>query len=124
MRDTRDDIIVELTNNGRSQYPLMLTGESDDDGNLCAAALVFDGDVRGIYTGNAMVDLAREYGWPEAPPFIEPGGFLTGGLYEVAEVYDAALNFLNTLVPDGYSFGWCEGNFYLANKAWWSLVNA
>lgn len=36
-----------------------------------------------------------------------------GGLAEAAE------DFLNTLAPEGYSFGWLDGEFFLASAEWW-----
>jgi len=39
----------------------------------------------------------------------------------VIETADDAEVYLNTLVPDGYSFGWSDGEYFLANDAWWSL---
>ncbi|HWC37369.1 MAG TPA: hypothetical protein VG476_02515, partial [Acidimicrobiales bacterium] len=102
MHDTREDIVVELTNPGRSQWTVTPTGECDDDGNPCAAALVFDGDTRGVYTESAVVYLALEYGWKRD---------------------GTAEDYLNTITPDGYAFGWDSGSFYLANDAWWHMTN-
>jgi hypothetical protein len=32
---------------------------------------------------------------------------------------DMAADFLNTLAPEGYSFGWWEGDFMLQSAEWW-----
>lgn len=36
---------------------------------------------------------------------------------------DEAEDFLNTLAPEGYWFGWSDGEFFLGNEAWWDEVS-
>lgn len=36
---------------------------------------------------------------------------------------DMAEDFLNTLAPEGYSFGWHDGDFFLASSEWWDEVS-
>lgn len=109
-----DEVKVKLTNG--SEYPLMLTGESDAEGNPCIAACIFDGDARGpADTDDAVIRLARDYGF-NVPDISSDDAFLD--LVEDAEDY------LSELAPDGYSFGFDDGSFYLANDAWWDMVSA
>jgi hypothetical protein len=109
-----DEVKVELTDG--SGYSLVLTGESDDDGDSCIAACVFDGDTRGpADTDEAVVRLARDHGF-NTPDTSSDDAFL--------DAVDDATDYLNKLAPDGYSFGFDGGSFYLANDAWWAMVNA
>lgn len=116
MHDTREDLLVTLTNPGKAQYRLTLTGERDERGNACAAALIFDAADRN--TGSAVVDLAREYGWTDAPVR------LGATPYEDWDI-DHAEDYLNELTLDGYSFGFSdEGDFFLGNDAWWEFIGS
>lgn len=129
MHDTRDDVLVDLRwpqSAGTiragavcAQYKLTPSGESDSSGNPAAACLIFDGANRGIYTGNAVVNMAREYGWFEAPPSIDTA---CGDLYDDTDV-DSAEDYLNELTPDGYQFGFSDGDFFLANDVWWEIAS-
>jgi hypothetical protein len=121
MHNTRDQL-VELTANGETiaQYPVMVTGETDADGNPCAAALIFDSANRGRFTGNAVVELATEYGcWPTLPKMDTD----CDDQYDPDDIQDAE-DYINSLVPDGWQFGFDDGSFYLANDAWWRMVGS
>jgi hypothetical protein len=127
MRDTREDVLIDLKVNGvvKAQYPLTPTGESDDNGNPCVAGCIFDGH-RGQYIYGAIVALAIQYGYKPERLNVngahnrKPWGDREADDY-VIETADDAEVYLNTLVPDGYSFGWSDGEYFLANDAWWSL---
>jgi hypothetical protein len=67
--------------------------------------LVFDGDVRGRFTGEAVQDMATSYGWA--------GAYLSAD----AEFYDEAIteaeDWLNAhVVEDGSIFHWFNGSFF------------
>lgn len=113
MHDTRDDVLVTLSNEGKAQYRLTPTGESDTNGNPAAACLVFDSANRGIYTGGAVINLARDLGWTDASAYI---------LYDDTDV-ESAEDYLNTLTPNNYQFGFSDGDFFLANDAWWEIAS-
>jgi hypothetical protein len=34
-------------------------------------------------------------------------------------IADDATDYLNTLAPEGYAFGWHEGSLYLQSEEWW-----
>ncbi len=37
----------------------------------------------------------------------------------VIDLMDAAEQWLNNLCPDGYRFGWSDGEFFLMSDEWW-----
>jgi hypothetical protein len=118
--DTREDVSIDLTRDGAivAQYPLTPTGESDDDGNPCVAACIFDSH-RGQYIYGAVVALAIQYGYK--PEVARKTWTDAEAGEDVVEAADDAEEFLNEMTPDGYSFGWSDGDYFLANEAWWSL---
>jgi len=114
--DTRDQVLVEIIVDGvvKSQYRLDPTGESDDDGNPCVAACIFDG-ANGDPCGR-VIQLARECGWD---------GDWSNDPDQIDWADDDALDWLNEHLSasngEAYSFGFSDGDFFLANDAWWSL---
>lgn len=34
-------------------------------------------------------------------------------------IADEATDYLDTLAPEGYAFGWHEGNLFLMSDEWW-----
>jgi len=106
---------VTLTVKGEvvATWPAQETGETDSDGNPCAAVLIFDGDVRGTAVVAMVVAMAVSYGWSDlnAPS-------------DLTEKEHKAEDYLNSLPPDGWSFGFDQGSFFLANDAWWRMVQS
>lgn len=96
--------------------------------------------VHGVYTGCKVVMDALAYGWRSVTHdddvrvlqwardgFAdgEPGAVLPDTDAETLhviwyEVIDEAETFLNeNVAPDGYTFGWCDGDFMLASGESW-----
>ena len=99
------------------------TGEYNDDGEPLRAACIFDGH-RGQYIYDGILELAAAYDWkpedgiPERNPV---DNILTD---EMIEASDDAIDFLNDrpeFKDDDLTFGWQDGEFYLANEAWWAI---
>lgn len=111
---------VILSDPNRTSYVVAATGEQDDDGNLCCAECIFDGAVHGQYMVNAVVELARSLGWDgqDSAEDIEAAG---DGPVLLVDTCIRAEDYLDRITPDGWSFGWSDGDFFLANAAWWSI---
>lgn len=110
------DMTVELTNAARTKWTLPATGENDGEGNPFYAVIVFDGASRGVWTANAVVELAAKHGYARQLAPDDPDN--------ASEEVDDAERHLNTITPDGVSFGWLEGDFFLGTDAWWAMANA
>lgn len=75
-----------------------------------------------------MIDIAVSRGWP-----IEPSDDVilelygrdgTMGAEAVAEIAEDALTFMNeSIAPQGFAFGWYEGDFMLWSEADWCNVS-
>ena len=83
--------------------------------------LVFDGDVRGRYTGEAVQDMATSYGWTgtriSADGECGCGCSLSVAKTESAECYDDAIteaeDWLNAHVAEAeVVFHWFNGSFF------------
>jgi len=87
----------------------------------------------GIYAIYDMIRLAEKLGWEyleshyddeDLVKAYEEGNTGENG-YEIAseavsDIADKAENWLNeNVAPDGQSFGWYEGEFYLQETEWW-----
>jgi hypothetical protein len=120
--DPREDATIDLTRADTrygsrkllAQWTITPTGESDNKGHPCYAVCVFDGDVRGVQISSAVIELAREHGWSRGYAIHED---------DIDFAVDEAEDYLNSLTPAGYQFGFDDGSFFLANDAWWSMVN-
>ena len=73
--------------------------------------------VRGIYAGDAVHQIAQEYGW-QGTPCIVADHSDDAGSAEALEAHEAsswatdeATLYLESLAPSGYHFEWCEGSF-------------
>jgi hypothetical protein len=42
-----------------------------------------------------------------------------GQMINQAGIADQATDYLNTLAPEGYSFGWHDGSLFLMSDEWW-----
>lgn len=89
----------------------------------------------GQYATARMIGVAKSFGYADAEsidlaerklaamlPSIAPG--LTDDEEEsLVFCADDAEQWLNTeIAPDGYSFGWFDGEFFLQSDEWWSEV--
>lgn len=111
-------------------YEPVMTGELSDDGRECGAALIFDGH-RGHYIYGEIVALAVRHGFPladadkaeiaaakaDAIAYDGPAG--TESIIFMSEHAEDYLN--DQLTDKDWSFGWHDGEYFLANAAWWSL---
>jgi hypothetical protein len=96
------------------------------DGDLPAAACIFDGTY-GWHNTYRLVDLAVEHGWglseddkADLADYKADQGSRPESGERVHELADLAEQYLNDkLVTEGWQFGWHEGEFFLANTAWW-----
>ena len=88
------------------------------------AAVIFDG-AYGWHNTYRLVDLAADHGMKlsdedaaaVARYRTEPGG---DDFEAVSDLADSADDFLNNQVAtEEWSFGWSDGEFLLANEAWW-----
>lgn len=127
MTDTREYLTVELTNTAKTTFEIAPTGESDDDGNPCYAELIFDGANRGMWINNAVVELAREYGFDNQDSQEDIDAHAQSGSDGEMLLVDTctyAESYLNEITPEGWSFGFNYGDFFLANDAWWSIADS
>jgi len=75
------------------------------DGEREIQELLFDGDLRGIYTGIAVQDLATDYGWKTWANDVVA--------VDYNEAVDEATTYLNDKVAkDGNCFWWEDGSFW------------
>jgi hypothetical protein len=88
------------------------------------AGCLIDGH-HGWHAHAIMIRLAESYGYQLTAPVsvIVAAYERTGdGMYVdvVTDVMDSAEAWLNEHVaPDGYSFGWHDGEFFLQSVEWW-----
>lgn len=74
---------------------------------------------RGSYR---LIQLAHEFGWQEytAAP-IDPDHALSGDgeefIHDIADEAEAWMN--NNVAPDGHSFGWFDGEWFLWSHSTW-----
>lgn len=83
------------------------------DGEVEIEALLFDGDIRGRYVGEAVQGMAEDHGFKEVAS-------IGSEFYD--EATDDATNYLNDHVAtDGKYFYWEEGSFWYGEaeqEAW------
>ena len=58
--------------------------------------------------GTRFDDLLFQYDWSEEDFF-----------QTVVIASEEAEEYLNSICPDGYSFGWHDGEFFLMDAEWW-----
>jgi len=96
-----------------------------EDGQISlGAAVIFDG-AYGWHNTYRLVHLAADHGMglsdedaaAVARYRTDPGG---DDFEAVSDLADSAEDFLNDQVAtEEWSFGWSDGEFLLANEAWW-----
>ena len=89
----------------RIEMPMHIDNDKMEDRTPPPHGLVFDGDVRGTFTGEAVQDLATSYGWTgeELPADNE--------FYD--EAITEAEDWLNdNVAEDGSVFHFADGSFY------------
>jgi hypothetical protein len=80
----------------------------------------------GHYSGARLIQIAEAYRWNDemaismAQSYMGSGGDIpNGALVEFYDLVDEAENYLNTIAPEGYSFGWRDGEFFLLSNEEW-----
>lgn len=67
----------------------------------------------GQYAPIILVEIAMEFGF-------DPGSYDVNNIDDVMYVSEEAEDYLNeNVAPDGYSFGWFDGEFFLWSFAMW-----
>jgi hypothetical protein len=85
-------------------------------------------EVRGRYAVAMLVRMAVEHGWQlEQQDFDDLDAYEVGEdpdtHYAVVPLFDDAEDYMNTLAPEGYTFAWHEGGFYLWPNEEWRILN-
>jgi hypothetical protein len=130
---------MEVKMSDGTTFDLSIETGSDDDGNpvTLAGACLIDGH-RGQYGTADVINLARNCGFELteadqqdiADATTDYGTTATDYVIEIA---DRAEAYLNSRIesartsdklprdPSSFEFGWHEGEFFLANEAWWEV---
>lgn len=85
----------------------------------------------GIYGAVRLVAIATTHGRPmsdEDTKFVDAWHNAISSIDDVdvtdavREIADEAETWMNeNIAPDGYSFGWHDGEFFLQSSEWWSI---
>lgn len=97
----------------------------DVDGDVAGAVCIFDGHA-GWHNLYRLVDLAVAHGMVlNAADRAMIEAYRSGEPPEndyADDIADSAEAYLNDqVVNDGWSFGWHDSEFFLANTAWWEI---
>jgi hypothetical protein len=109
-------------------YIIGMEAETVESGQVSVgAAVIFDGAF-GWHNTYRLVDLAEEHGMllsdRERDAVMryrrDRGAAVDGDFETVHDLAGKAEDFLNDQVTtEGWSFGWSDQDFLLANEAWW-----
>ncbi len=100
------------------------TGAAEDGQGSLGAAVIFDG-AHGWHNTYRLIDLAAVHGMKlsdkdgtaVARYRIDPGDDDCETVHDLASRAEDYLN--DQLTTEGWAFGWSDGEFLLANEAWW-----
>lgn len=106
-------------------YSVDMEIETAVDGQVSLGAAVIFDRANGWHNTYRIVDLAADHGMKlgdedaaaVARYRIDPG---SDDVEVVHDLAGSAEDFLNdSVATEGWSFGWSDGEFLLANEAWW-----
>ena len=67
----------------------------------------------GVYINPMIVALAVQHGW-EDPATVS---YIVNDEVELADKAEEWLN--ENVAPEGFRYGWCDGEFFLQSDEWW-----
>jgi hypothetical protein len=106
-------------------YDIEMETEADKNGQVSLGAAVIFDSAHGWHNTYRLIDLAASHGMTlgqdddaaVARYRTDRGG---DDFETVHDMADRAEGFLNAqITTEGWSFGWSDGDFLLANEAWW-----
>lgn len=104
--------VLDLNGNTVGEWSLILPFAAADAGCL------FDGAAGQTANDRRVVELATRYGF-ESPLDV---AHAIERDYDVSDIVAEATEYLNGeghAAPEGYSFGWHDGDYFLQSTEWW-----